>query len=103
MSSSRLAGRVPILAAGGDLNPELAALPWLRFHTDAATHPLDAFSNERQANASAGILFDRMEALEETEDFLVMLGGDADPVVANGNAEVAFRIRFGPNTNMRNA
>src|SRR5439155_17960529 len=63
-----------------------------------ASHALDAFPDNGQADAGTGILLRTMEALENPENALLMFAGDADSVVLNPEAD-GVGVFFGPNPN----
>src|SRR5690348_11481519 len=80
-------------------DPEPAALPRLRFDAHAPAHALHAFAHDREADAGAGKLVRRVEALEHPEDPLVMLRRDPDAVVLYPYAHTAIPL-FGADAHL---
>src|SRR6516225_183334 len=66
-----------------------------RSQLDLPAVPLDDLLADGQADARAGVLAASMQALEDDEDALEVLGGDADSVVAHGEAPARARGRGG--------
>src|SRR5689334_3923546 len=59
------------------LDPEAAALARRRLHPNTSAHPLGGPSDDREADAGAGILLDAMQALEDPENTIVVFGRNA--------------------------
>src|SRR5581483_1447994 len=56
------------------------------FHPRAAAHALGALAHDRKPEARAGIGLDAVQPLEDPEDALLILRGDADSVVLDAQA-----------------
>src|SRR5690348_10581693 len=79
---------------GGEVKPKATALAREGFHTRLTAHALGAFADNGQTNAGPGIGISRMKALEQAEDFLMLVRFDADAVVLNKEADRSFaRLR----------
>src|SRR6266487_5806118 len=60
------------------------SLAGLGFHPNLAAVAFDDFFAKGKSNPRAGILLAGVEALKEEEDALEIFGGNADPIVLNG-------------------
>src|SRR5687767_4319519 len=70
----------------GQFYPKRASMPIARLDPHAPAHALHAAADDGQADARAGELFKAVQALEDVEDALVVLGSDADAVVLDREA-----------------
>src|SRR5688572_26199085 len=68
----------PLLLA--QFNPKSATTTCSGLDPHASPHAFDAFGDNRQANAGAGILFP-VETNEGTKDLLLMLRGNANALI----------------------
>ena len=70
-------------SGSGQLNPEAAARTGSRFDANAATHSLDAFAHDGQADARARIRVRAVKPFEHSKNAFMIFGLDADTVVFN--------------------
>src|SRR5713226_3725348 len=93
-STSRIV--LPFLIMGllrrGKFDPKPAALAWPRLHARATTHPLHTLAHDGQPDARPRVRLGAVQALEDTEDALVMLRGNTYAVVLDPEAQVAPAI-----------
>ena len=69
------------------MEPEAAPVAGRGIEPQFAAETFDAFADEREADASAGIDLEGMEALEQAEYLFMVVGMDADAVVFDGDAD----------------
>jgi hypothetical protein len=74
---------------------EGAALPRFGFQPDGAAEPVDDAAAERQPDAGAGDVLGGIQALEQLEYLVVVLGLDADAVVGHREVPQAVFRRNG--------
>src|SRR4051794_25404789 len=86
-STSRIARSVAI--ASRQSEPETAALAHLRIEARFSTHARHGLFHNRQSDAGAGVSFLRMDAAKNLEDAITVIGVNADPVVGDGDTDVA--------------
>src|SRR5205814_157863 len=65
---------------GGKLDPKASALAELGLETNLSTHAFSAFADEGEAYARARIFLRAVQALEEAENFFMVLARDANAV-----------------------
>src|SRR6266699_3468331 len=61
--------------------PRRGAAAQFGLNPDAPTHPLHRLADDGETDACAGVIGRGVQSLEHAEDPLMMLGGNADPVV----------------------
>lgn len=71
------------LLCGGKPDPEGAAVAGGGVDAGLALHAFGGVLDNGQADAGAGVFLLGVQALEEAEDFFLVLGGDADAVVGD--------------------
>src|SRR5579875_2103346 len=65
----------------GNAEEEISSASRLRFHPNASAVPLDDSFADSQPHSGAGVFAVRMQALEDSEDGLLISGRHADAVV----------------------
>src|ERR1043166_6116241 len=78
---------VPFLWSNPQFNPKTAASIRLGFHSNFATHTLDNFANNCEANASALVF--SVELLEHRKQARLRVLRNSDPVILNPNSRKA--------------
>src|SRR6266404_893125 len=74
------------LSRSVQFKPKPAALIHRRFNPDLATHAPDPFLDDRKPNARAGVISGAQPS-EELEDFVLVLGGNANAVVLDPDSD----------------
>src|SRR5688572_16214613 len=88
-------------ARPGQLDPEPAALAFLRDDAHAAAHAPHGAADDRETDAGARIRRCFVQPLEDLEDLVVILRRDADAVVLDPGPDPPVRTFLGPDDDLR--
>src|SRR5262245_54321849 len=88
-STWRIVLELSLMRGGGQFDPEAAAPAWFGFDPDFAGHAFGPFAHEGEADAGAGVGIVAVQTLEQFENFILMLRGDADAVVLDAKLDAA--------------